>query len=85
MTTRDTAPTAAGLRGADWFKSSFSNDQGGCLEVAFLGDGRVALRDNEDLHKPPLRRDTPRLAMLARRGQERRVRPTSLKQRRSTD
>jgi hypothetical protein len=36
-----------------WFKSSFSGDNGGCLEAAFLADGRVAIRDNEDLGNPP--------------------------------
>jgi len=41
------------LEDADWFKSSFSGDQGSCLEAAFLPDGRVALRDNEDLANPP--------------------------------
>jgi hypothetical protein len=43
----------AGLDGADWFKSSLSSGSGGCLEVAFLPDGKVALRDNEDLNNPP--------------------------------
>jgi hypothetical protein len=43
MTTHDLA----------WFKSSASSANGGCLEVAFLDDGRVALRDNEDLANPP--------------------------------
>jgi hypothetical protein len=38
---------------ANWFKSSASSAGGGCLEVAFLPDGRVALRDNEDLTNPP--------------------------------
>ncbi|MFD3923082.1 DUF397 domain-containing protein [Streptomyces sp. NPDC058595] len=37
-----------------WFKSTASSAQGGCLEVAWLPDGRVALRDNEDLTNPPL-------------------------------
>jgi hypothetical protein len=41
------------LTEAEWFKSSFSSDTGGCLEVAFLDSGRVALRDNEDLDNPP--------------------------------
>lgn len=40
------------LADADWFKSSFSGS-GGCLEAAFLADGRVAIRDNEDLKNPP--------------------------------
>jgi hypothetical protein len=41
------------LTNAEWFKSSASSDNGGCLEAAFLPDGRVALRDNEDLNNPP--------------------------------
>jgi hypothetical protein len=41
------------LSNAKWFKSSFSGDNGGCLEVAFLDSRRVALRDNEDLDNPP--------------------------------
>lgn len=41
------------LPDADWFKSSFSGGNGGCLEAAFLPDGRVAIRDNEDLGNPP--------------------------------
>lgn len=41
------------LSNARWFKSSFSGDNGACLEVAFLDSGRVALRDNEDLANPP--------------------------------
>lgn len=35
------------LDNAEWFKSSASSGTGGCLEVAFLPDGRVALRDNQ--------------------------------------
>ncbi|MBV9026455.1 MAG: DUF397 domain-containing protein [Streptomycetaceae bacterium] len=41
------------LENAAWFKASASGSQGGCLEVAFLPDGRVAIRDNEDLSNPP--------------------------------
>ncbi|MEV7004185.1 DUF397 domain-containing protein [Streptomyces sp. NPDC093982] len=39
--------------GLAWFKASASSGSGGCLEVAFLEDGRVAVRDNEDLSNPP--------------------------------
>lgn len=39
---------SAHLIGAQWRKSSLSDDQGDCVEVAFLGDGRVALRDSKD-------------------------------------
>ncbi|MGW5679206.1 DUF397 domain-containing protein [Streptomyces sp. NPDC003860] len=37
----------------DWFKATASSANGGCLEVAFTDDGRVALRDNEDPSNPP--------------------------------
>jgi hypothetical protein len=50
MTTRRAAHY---LHDADWFKSSFSGSNGGCLEAAFLADGRVAIRDNENLANPP--------------------------------
>lgn len=42
------SPIPAGLT---WRKSSFSGDQGdstGCVEVALLPDGGVALRDSKD-------------------------------------
>jgi hypothetical protein len=41
-------PTHAGLA---WRKSSFSGENGngdGCVEVAFLPDGGVAIRDTKD-------------------------------------
>ncbi|WP_234444197.1 DUF397 domain-containing protein [Streptomyces sp. NRRL S-1868] len=41
------------LDNAGWFKARASSATGGCLEVAFLRDGRVAVRDNEDLGTPP--------------------------------
>ncbi|MFC9111560.1 protein of unknown function [Streptomyces harbinensis] len=41
------------LSAARWFTSKASSATGGCLEVAFLDDGRVAIRDNEDLSSPP--------------------------------
>jgi hypothetical protein len=41
------------LANADWFKASASGGSGGCLEVAFLADGRVAIRDNEDMANAP--------------------------------
>jgi hypothetical protein len=33
---------------ARWFKSSRSNGQASCVEVAFLSGGRVGLRDSKD-------------------------------------
>lgn len=36
------------LRRAKWFKSSRSNGQYNCVEVAFLDGGGVALRDTKD-------------------------------------
>ncbi|MFE3137371.1 DUF397 domain-containing protein [Streptomyces scopuliridis] len=45
--------TADALTGADWFKSSFSNDHGGqCVEGARLPDGAMAVRDSKDPHGP---------------------------------
>lgn len=41
------------LADAKWFKARASSANGGCLETAFLADGRVAIRDNEDLKNPP--------------------------------
>ena len=36
------------LVGAVWRKSRRSGSEGNCVEVAFLDDGRVALRDSKD-------------------------------------
>ena len=40
------------LTGASWFKSSASDSANGCVEVALIPDGRVALRDSKDTSKP---------------------------------
>jgi hypothetical protein len=40
---------------ADWFKSSYSNDQGGaCVEAARVGAGAMAVRDSKDPAGPAL-------------------------------
>lgn len=39
---------SADLTGAVWTKSSRSNGQANCVEVAFLDDGQVAMRDSKD-------------------------------------
>jgi Domain of unknown function (DUF397) len=44
------------LTGAQWRKSSYSGEQGngdGCIEVAFLPSGEVAIRDSKDLSVEP--------------------------------
>ncbi|MEV0779733.1 DUF397 domain-containing protein [Streptomyces sp. NPDC050428] len=41
------------LSGADWFKSSHSNDHGGaCVEGAHLPGGAMAVRDSKNPHGP---------------------------------
>ncbi|MEU0695853.1 DUF397 domain-containing protein [Streptomyces niveus] len=45
--------TADALSGADWFKSSYSNDHGGaCVEGAQLPGGAMAVRDSKNPHGP---------------------------------
>lgn len=39
---------SADLAGAHWFKSSRSNGDRECVEVAFLDGGTVGLRDSKD-------------------------------------
>jgi Domain of unknown function (DUF397) len=41
------------LTRARWFKASACAGSSGCVEAAFLADGRVALRDSKDTRKPP--------------------------------
>ncbi|WP_174186877.1 DUF397 domain-containing protein [Nocardia barduliensis] len=36
------------LPGARWFKSSHSGGHGDCVEVAFLGSGKIGVRDSKD-------------------------------------
>lgn len=38
------------LTNATWRKSSFSGNNGECVEVAALADGRVAVRDSNNPH-----------------------------------
>ncbi|WP_328912993.1 MULTISPECIES: DUF397 domain-containing protein [unclassified Streptomyces] len=46
---------ADALTDADWFKSSYSNGQGGeCVEGARLEGGAMAVRDSKDPHGPAL-------------------------------
>lgn len=46
---------ADALTNADWFKSSYSNDQGGnCVEAARIGAGAMAVRDSKDPQGPAL-------------------------------
>ncbi|GAA2605280.1 DUF397 domain-containing protein [Streptomyces axinellae] len=45
--------TAEVLRDAAWFKSSYSNNQGGaCVEGARLGGGVMAVRDSKQAAGP---------------------------------
>ena len=47
------------LTTAKWFKSSRSNGQNACVEVAFLDGGDVALRDTKDQGRGPIMVFTP--------------------------
>lgn len=40
--------------GAVWRKSTYSGPDGNCVEVAFLGDGNVAVRDTKDHGSGPV-------------------------------
>lgn len=42
------------LSGAQWFKSTRSGGSQDCVEVAFLGDGRVGVRDSKNPAGPAL-------------------------------
>lgn len=53
MTKTGPYPERDRLDAANWFKATASSANGGCLEAAFLSDGRVAIRDNEDPGNPP--------------------------------
>jgi hypothetical protein len=50
---------AVDLTDAHWRKSSFSGgNSNGCVEVAFLPEGAVAVRDTKDRSLPPHRHTT---------------------------
>ncbi|MFD7842456.1 DUF397 domain-containing protein [Nocardia sp. NPDC059764] len=42
------------LTGAQWFKSTHSSGQTDCVEVAWLPEGRVGLRDSKNPAGPAL-------------------------------
>lgn len=42
------------LTGVTWQKSSYSNPNGNCVELAKLPDGGVAMRNSRDPHGPAL-------------------------------
>lgn len=44
---------SADLVGARWRTSSYSGQEGNCVEVAFLDDGGVAVRDSKDAGRGP--------------------------------
>ena len=44
----------AGALAARWIKSTHSNAEGNCVEVAVLADGAVALRNSRDPDGPAL-------------------------------
>jgi hypothetical protein len=45
---------AAELSRAQWRKSSYSANDNACVEVAYLDDGRVAVRDTKDQGQGPI-------------------------------
>jgi Domain of unknown function (DUF397) len=55
--THQIRPGAAGLgplTEAAWRKATASDANSGCVEVAFLANGRVGVRDSKNRAKPPL-------------------------------
>jgi hypothetical protein len=47
-------PDPPDLGGVVWRKSQHSSNEEGCVEAAFLADGRVAIRDSKDRTGPAL-------------------------------
>ncbi|WP_084480942.1 DUF397 domain-containing protein [Nocardia grenadensis] len=46
--------TSVDLSGASWFKSSRSGSQSACVEVAWLDNGHVGVRDSKNTEGPAL-------------------------------
>jgi len=46
MTTDRAMPAQSQIDSAHWRKSSFSGDQGNCVEVTRLSDGRIVFRNS---------------------------------------
>jgi hypothetical protein len=46
------APEGPDLSDVNWRKSRHSTNERGCVETAFLVDGRVAIRDSKDREGP---------------------------------
>lgn len=42
------------LTGARWFKSSYSESQAACVEVAYLDSGMIGVRDSKNPNGPAL-------------------------------
>ncbi|MBI3689035.1 MAG: DUF397 domain-containing protein [Actinobacteria bacterium] len=51
--------SAPDLSRARWRKSTYSGNNGGCVEVAFLDGGQVAVRDTKQLGQGPVLVFTP--------------------------
>jgi hypothetical protein len=47
-------PDPPDLGGVVWRKSNRSTNEEGCVEAAFLPDGRIAIRDSKDRAGPAL-------------------------------
>jgi hypothetical protein len=54
MNAHPASVSASDLKGADWFKSSYSNGGDTCVDVANGFHGVVPVRDSKDVHGPAL-------------------------------